>query len=385
MTEVYLQGPRGRRSLPLSGSPLGFGGQARVYALAGDPTRVVKIYRTPSEERAKRLLNMLQAHRPEDFVVGADRHPVLVWPSALVHNADGKTVGYVMRRVGPPEQLPLFTLFSPRQRAANFPDASWRFLVGVARNLAGLVRQLHRQGLVVGDLSHNNLMVSTDGFVTLLDCDSIQFRHNGKFFPCVTSTMEYAAPEIQLDINAPRSTATDDFTLAVLVCRLLTAGDHPFMGHPVVPVSEDPSPGENIRLGLSYLAHPFAVRVPPETVDAQIMSPAIATLARQAFGPGIQNPTRRPSAAKWHETLRKEWSSAQTCHLRPHHSYGAHLAGCPWCARAAAGKSDPFNPPERAQHKTDKPGNRIAVVMWLLVALIVLITVVVSLLTTHHG
>ena len=64
----------------------------------------------------------------------------------------------------------------------------------------------------MGDLSHNNLMVSTDGFVTLLDCDSIQFRHNGEVFPCVTSTMEYAAPEIQLDMNAPRSTSTDDGT-----------------------------------------------------------------------------------------------------------------------------------------------------------------------------
>jgi hypothetical protein len=346
MTEVYLLGPHGPQPLPLTGSPLGVGGQARVYALAGDPARAVKIYRTPNEERAKRLLHMLQAYRPEDFMVGTDRHPVLAWPSALVENSDGKTVGYVMRRVGPPEQLPLFTLFSPRQRAVNFPDASWRFLVGVARNLAGLVVQLHRQDLVVGDLSHSNLMVSTDGFVTLLDCDSIQFRHNGEFFPCVTSTMEYAAPEIQLDMNAPRSTATDDFTLAVLVCRLLTAGDHPFLGHPVEPVSEDPSPGENIRLGLSYLARPSAVRVPPGTVDAQVMPPAITALAQQAFGPGIGDPAQRPSAAKWHETLRREWTAAQTCQLRPHHTYGAHLAACPWCARVTIGKSDPFNPPQ---------------------------------------
>jgi eukaryotic-like serine/threonine-protein kinase len=373
MTEVYLLGPRGRQSLPLAGSPLGFGGQARVYALAGDPTRVVKIYRTPSEERAKRLLTMLQAHRPEDFVVGSDRHPVLVWPSALVHNADGKAVGYVMRRVGPPEQLPLFTLFSRRQRAANFPDASWRFLVGVARNLAGLVAQLHRQDLVVGDLSHNNLMVSADGFVTLLDCDSIQFRHNGKFFPCVTSTMEYAAPEIQLDMTAPRSAATDDFTLAVLVCRLLTAGDHPFLGHPAEAVSEDPSPGENIRLGLSYLARPSAVRVPPGTVDAKVMPPAIAALARQAFGPGIKDPAKRPSAAKWHATLQKEWDAAQTCQLRPHHAYGAHLVTCPWCARVSIGKSDPFNPPEPAHQKTGKPGKRVLAVVLLLAAVLLII------------
>jgi eukaryotic-like serine/threonine-protein kinase len=379
MTEVYLLGPRGRQPLPLMGSPLGFGGQARVYALAGDPTRVVKIYRTPNEERATRLLNMLQAHHPGDFLVGSDRHPVLVWPSALVHNADGKAVGYVMRRVGPPEQLPLFTLFSRRQRVANFPDASWRFLAGVARNLAGLVMQLHRQDLVIGDLSHNNLMVSAEGFVTLLDCDSIQFRHNGKFFPCATSTMEYAAPEIQLDINTPRSAAADDFTLAVLVCRLLNVGDHPFLGHPVGAVSEDPSPGENIRLGLSYLARPAAVLVPPGTVDAHVMPPAAAVLARQAFGPGIKDPAERPSAAKWHDTLRKEWTAAQTCQLRPHHTYGAHLVSCPWCARVATGKFDPFNLPEPARQKNGKLGKRVIVIVLILAALFLLIAIAAAL------
>jgi eukaryotic-like serine/threonine-protein kinase len=376
MTDVYLLSPDGSQRLPLAGGPLGVGGQARVYAVDSDPTRVVKLYRTPNEERTKRLLHMLLAHRPEDFMVGADRHPVLVWPSALVHDANGRAVGYVMRRVGPPEQLPLFTLFTRRQRLASFPDASWRFLVGVARNLAGLVVQLHRQDLVVGDLSHNNLMVSRNGFVTLLDCDSIQFRHDGQFFACATSTMEYAAPELQVDPSAPRSPATDDFTLAVLVCRLLTAGDHPFIGHPAQVVSEEPSPGENIRLGLSYLVRPTAVRVPRETVDAAVLPPAVAALARRAFGPGIEDPTQRPSAAEWHQTLRREWSLARICDRRPRHTYGAHLGACPWCARITAGTADLFYPPEPAHDQGAQPGTGIPVAAWLGVALFVLMVVV---------
>lgn len=377
MTEVFLLGPQGPRSLALSGSPLGIGGQARVYALADDPTQVVKIYRTPSEDRANRVLHMMLAHSAEDFIVGTNHHPVLVWPSALVHNADGQAVGYVMRRVGPPDQRQLFALFSRRQRAANFPDANWRFLVGVGRNLAGLVAQLHRQDLIVGDLSHSNLMVSTDGFVTLLDCDSIQFRHNGNFFPCGTLTMEYAAPEIQLDMNTPRSAATDDFTLAVLVCRLLTAGDHPFIGHPVELASEDPSPGENIRLGLSYLVRPSAVQVPAETVDISVLPPAVASLAQQAFGLGIGDPAKRPKAAMWHEALRREWSTAQTCHRRPHHTYGAHLTACPWCTRLAAGQSDPFNPPAPADDITGKRRKNSVAVVWPFAALILLIILVI--------
>jgi DNA-binding helix-hairpin-helix protein with protein kinase domain len=128
----------------------------------------------------------------------------------------------------------------------------------------------------------------------------------------------------------------------------------------------------------------LAVRVPAETLNVTVLPPAVAALAEQAFGPGISDPMKRPDAARWHESLRGEWSTVQFCRRRPHHAYGAHLTGCPWCARVASGKSDPFNPPAAAHDLTGKRRKNNVVLAWLLAALFVLILIVAIAVALAH-
>src|SRR5581483_1312116 len=111
------------------------------------------------------------------------------------------------------------------------------------------------------------------GLVALLDCDSMPITdpRTDDLYPCFWSHPDYAPPELQAgsfrgDQDRPRSQNTDNFSLAVLICRLLLAGIHPFTGFPAASAEDDEEPGigANIRAGRSYL-------VAPEEVDVGVV------------------------------------------------------------------------------------------------------------------
>ena len=79
---------------------LGDGAEAIVYE--AEPDLAVKLFHSPSVEVTRRLESMMALARADDFLNDA-AHPELAWPTALVHDADGReVVGYAMRRVGSP-------------------------------------------------------------------------------------------------------------------------------------------------------------------------------------------------------------------------------------------------------------------------------------------
>jgi DNA-binding helix-hairpin-helix protein with protein kinase domain len=380
------------RTLRLSERPIGRGGQAVVYAAETDPALAVKLYHEPEADVERRLEGMLRLARPEDFLTrDAAAHPELAWPSALVRDIDRHNViGYAMRRVGQPDFFPLGVLFSNPHRRQTMEEMSWRFLVGVSRNLACLAAALHERDLVLGDVSHANVVVSRDGYLTFLDCDSMQFvaPDSGERFPCLVMTAEYAAPELLRNGHVERTPASDTFSLALLVCRLLLVGDHPFMGvRKSTSENDDSGTADNIREGYSYLVRPEEMGVPAQHFKPTLLPPALLDLAVRAFGDGHSNPAARPSAAEWLAALDDTEASLTVCRAERLHVFSGHLASCPWCARVADGAWDPFAP---ARHSatvhtsrpvTDTPaGSRpLSPALTVLIGILALIAIAVLL------
>ncbi len=383
-----------RRKLTLSPRALGAGGEATVFAVDGDPGLAVKLYHEPSAEMERRLESMLLLAHPDEFLSedGTGR-PVLVWPSALVEDVGGgDVIGYVMRRVASPEYLPLGTLFDPVQRHQHFPAISWRFLVGLGRNLAGLTTALHERGLVLGDMSHANLVVSRDGYLCFLDCDSMQFTDPrfGDHFACRVLTAEYAAPELQTDDGGGRSPATDDFSLAILTCRLLLVGDHPFMGIRLGGSDEDADVARNIADGYSYLTRPTEMGLPAGTFDAGVLPPPVLDLAQRAFGEGPLDPDARPKAEDWLVALDDAMASIRPCAAHRLHAYGRHLQRCPWCARLGAGSPDAFPSSPAQSRPVTRPGAPRAPVgtrsrKWVIALAVLTVLFLIALAATSAG
>ncbi|SPF02202.1 hypothetical protein [Streptomyces sp. MA5143a] len=378
---VFLDG----KAVTLAEQPLKGGGQAAVFPVEGDAGIVVKIYRDPpgpdQERRLARMLTMSPlAARPTD----ANQPPELAWPTAMARGTNGEFLGYAMRRFGEPQHVQLVGLFTRVQRLKLFPDrADWRFLLGVAWNLAFMTARMHHDNLVIGDFSSSNVVVDGNGFVTFLDCDSIAFTDpaTGELFPCLMHTTDYSAPERQA--GGPATRQSDDFALAVLVYQLLTAGNHPFGGVPHESTSES-TVKDNIAASISYVVRPEMVITPRGTVDPSVLPPELLTLARTAFGPGVQTPTARPPAEAWLRALDKERGQVRSCTVRPLHTYGSHLPTCPWCTRVSVTGHDVFNgprpapvpgtPPTPDQTPSPYAGLKVLGVVIAVVLLIVILT-----------
>ncbi|GIH72318.1 protein kinase domain-containing protein [Sphaerimonospora thailandensis] len=336
MTTVHTDhGP-----LVLADQPLGTGGQARVFPVEKDDRLVVKLYHELDERSGRRLESMMRLPLSVRKAV-TDTAPEVAWPALLARDENGKVVGYVMARIAGVGHVQLSALFSLAQRRRFFEGrANWNFLVGVAWNLSGVVARLHHSGVVVGDLTPANIVVDRAGFITLLDCDSMQFTDTvtRELFPCPVATENYAAPEVAL--HTQHSPQSDDFTLAILICQLLTTGYHPFCGQPTD--GSEANMADNISSGRSYIVAPGRVQLFVQTVSADVLPPPVRDLAKRAFGDGLHAPEKRPTALEWAKVLGEVRDQVKSCERTPQHSFGEHLGSCPWCARRDGGLSDPF-------------------------------------------
>ncbi|WP_247223033.1 hypothetical protein [Streptomyces scabiei] len=182
--------------------------------------------------------------------------------------------------------------------------------------------------------------------------------------------------------GGPATRQSDDFALAVLVYQLLTAGNHPFGGVPHESASES-TVKDNIAASCSYVVRPERVTIPRGTIDPSVLPTELLTLARAAFGAGVENPDARPKAEAWLRALDKERGEVRACTVRPLHTYGSHLPTCPWCTRAAVTGHDVFNGPGAASVPVppgvppDQPGSSYAVLKVLAVVVGVVLLIVI--------
>jgi DNA-binding helix-hairpin-helix protein with protein kinase domain len=384
--ELELASDVRRRFVVTHEHRLGAGKQGRVYTVQFDPTLAVKLYYLPEQQDAQRLEAMRLIATPQDFEIrpaGASAsHQQLAWPHELVCAPDsGEIVGYTMPRYAKHEYRQLDALWDPRGRAEDVPGTSWLFLLTVARNLATLAAMVHERGLVLGDVRDANFVFSTrTALVALLDCDSMPITdpRTDTHFPCLLSHPDYAPPELQpgerlVDPRRRRTEHTDNFSLAVLICRLLLAGDHPFTGWPAAPVDEDDevSVGQNIRAGRSYLVAPEELRLASHVIRPDVIPAPVLELARKAFSAGLREPVERPSSAEWRAALSAALKEVADCSLYPErHKYSGDLWSCPWCEAPY----DPF-PPEPEPEPNPEPG---AISALLVVVVLVLIAVAIA-------
>jgi len=307
------------------GRCLGQGGEGAVYSLPMSPGVVAKIYaRRPDGPTSRKLGAMVQLATEELASCAA-------WPqNLLLDPRTGDAAGFLMPRIDGHREI--HRLYGPTDRKAAFPDASWAFLVRVARNLASAFDAVHRHGHVIGDVNQGNVVVARTATVRLIDCDSFQITHLGRTYPCRVGVPLFTPPELQgrkLEC-VERTPDHDAFGLAVLVFQLLFMGRHPFAGrHPERAIPAEAA----IREGLFAFGGAAAAQgwePPPFSLRLRDVSPPVARLFHRAFGPGATAGEPRPGAAEWVTTLDGLEPRLVTCGEDPRHVF-APVNGCPWC------------------------------------------------------
>jgi DNA-binding helix-hairpin-helix protein with protein kinase domain len=307
------------------GPELGKGGEGSVFEVAEASELVAKIYHQPIDARkADKLAAMVRQQGPGLLEVAA-------WPVGTLSRAPrGSAVGLLMPRVS--GFKPVHLLYGPKSRLAEFPQATWSFLVHAACNVARALAVVHAGGNVVGDINHGNLLVSSRAMIKLIDCDSFQIEADRRRFLCEVGVPTHTPPELQgLNLRTvPRTPNHDAFGLAVMLFQLLFLGRHPFSGTFLRPGDMPLEQAiRELRFAYGSQAEARQMRQPPRTPPLAIASPPVATLFERAFSPHGMRDGGRPRPGEWIAAL--ENLRLRACARRPVHTYAATLDACPWC------------------------------------------------------
>ncbi|MCA9835820.1 MAG: hypothetical protein KC422_02860 [Trueperaceae bacterium] len=311
------------------GQELGRGGEASVFQLRFQTNKAIKLYHKPDAERVKKLRVMV-ANPPHDPTREAG-HVSIAWPEALVHDGEGRVIGFVMPLLDMKRSLALHQVYNPKIRRQRAAGLNWHYLIRIARNLCTVVAALHEGGYVIGDLNESNVLVTDRALVSLVDCDSIQVREGRKLYRCTVAKAEYLAPELHnKDFNrVNRQENHDNFSLAVLLFLLLMEGVHPFAGI-YQGKGEPPDIIENIANGNSpYLNG---------TLKPSLVAPSFSQLPhdlRRLFRKAFvkQSWLPRPKAKAFQQALEMLEQNLQRCTVNAQHVFHNGLKTCPWCVR----------------------------------------------------
>lgn len=311
------------------GAELGKGGEGAVYEVVGNTELVAKVYLKPTDEKkVAKLMEMVSRHAKMVACLDEQLRSLATWPIDVLRIAPtGKISGFLMRRlVGLKE---IHDLYGVKSRLAEFPDATWPFLIDAAKNLARALSVLQERGYSVGDINPRNIVVLKDATVVFLDADSFQFRAGSQRYPCEVFSTEYTPPELQGQRGgAERTVDHDSFGLAVLIFRLLFMGRHPFAGR--FTGQGDPSPEQAIR-EFRFAYGPGAASrgmiQPPASLSLDSVPSQIARMFELAF----LQPTNRPKPSEWVSALTDLSKSLKKCDQNLSHDFIRTQSDCPWC------------------------------------------------------
>jgi DNA-binding helix-hairpin-helix protein with protein kinase domain len=308
------------------GPEVGRGGEGVVYELASNALLVAKIYHRPLDvTRAKKISAMVFTGNPEVIKFAA-------WPLSVLHDK-GRVVGLLMRKVAGSEE-PVHELYTPKSRLRKFPMANWQFLLHVASNVSRGFAALHNAGQIVGDVNHGNILVSSSGMSSFIDCDSFQIQTDGQIFLCPVGVPPYTPPELQnrrFD-TLIRTKNHDAFGLAVLIFQLLFMGRHPFAGRfsgkGEMPIERAIA---EFRFPYGRMAANFQMRPPPCSLLLDQIPTAVGNCFEKAFSQEAAAGGSRPTPLEWLESLAQLQNHLARCSRNKVHIYSSHLSSCPWC------------------------------------------------------
>lgn len=318
--EVYT---RNRERIVIADNALSSGGEGEVHLITSSSSQYknscVKIYyqkkRTPQLESRIKFM----AENPPQRIVGNGF--MLGWPQEAIYDRGNKFIGFIMP-LAFSDSKQLVYLTTPKVSAklgqewhnkysqdpkCSLEQRKYALLsrLKLLHNIAIPIHLLHGTGkYVLKDFKPQNVLVTHDGRVTIVDMDSIQIIDNGKLlFPGTAATDLYIPTEFHTRgvgkmQNVPLEKSWDYFALGVVFYQILF-GLHPYV---VTPKYLKDANSNEISQNISSDLFPFGGNkhqiqsYPPLHNKFSALPPNVQKLFIRCFS---ANPDQRPSAEDW--------------------------------------------------------------------------------------
>lgn len=313
--------------------PLNQGGEGAIYKQYdklghGDVGDLAKIFHKGKEkgkeEKIKAMLSIQSPTPSSNFT----------WPKEILYDVNtGAFCGYVMYMKYNMEELGSVAAQNCQYRNSK----GWFFYLSIAKSLAQTVASLHSIDQVIGDLNDKNVLIDMGtARVTLIDNDSFHISVDSVTHRCSVGMGEYLAPELQginfcEDALPTFTKSTDNFSLAILIFKLLMNGLHPFNSATIDECSIE----ENIKNGHS----PFFLNAykdksigPPYAPPIDLLPAKLYKLFKLAFNDSLKAPHKRPTAQEFYDALDSLSieSGIEKCPIKDH-DFPKGMPSCPWC------------------------------------------------------
>jgi len=299
--------------LKLASKPFASGGAGEVYRAEGPggTEYCVKLLTKPKSDDFEKLVHML-ARAPNPLEAGWGK---LCWPIDLVHKQRvAEPTGYVMP-LAIDESVQLSNLTNLRWPGGVRPLLAEKVdrksadglknRLAIALNISAAVKYIHALGYVFVDLKPQNILISPEGKVSVVDVDSIQLELGSKIYWGPLGSPDYMPMEcygMEYGKGPAIKQSWDCFALAVIIYEILL-GIHPYMGTLKPTAPHCPEIADLIKAGMYVHGanrSQFQVIPPPHEGLAKLPT-QLATLFSNAFE--SKKPEGRPSAAAWGQAL----------------------------------------------------------------------------------
>ncbi len=312
------------------GKEISKSGEGRIYQTS-KAGFLAKIYHSITQDKIDKLQVMVK--NPPVDPTRSQGHVSIAWPKCLLQDSYGKSLGFLMPAIGNGQTL--INVYNPARREKNAAGFNWSYLHTTAKNIASIVKAIHKNSYVVGDLKPDNLLVTPNAFVSIIDTDSFQIfdRRTRKIYRCPVASQEFTPREMfGKDLQkVDRSEFQDSFALGVIIWQLLF-GYHPFSGE-WLGSGNQPNIDQLIEEGWWMYGSSSKLRPGNLSMPLNIIHPELQQLFRKCFNDGHNKPNTRPSAGDWETALQVAISELTQCSVESEHHYAKSYGKCYWCER----------------------------------------------------
>jgi len=323
---------------------IGQGGEGSIHETDW-PNLVAKVYHKGMNDR--RQLEKIQ--QLIDLRIG---DPSFCLPTEILHDHGQVFRGFLMPRM-PATAISLQgSIFQPTKLLATYPNWTRRESTELAITILKKIQLLHSRGILIGDISPTNILMSDSRTIHFIDCDSYQIDR----FPCPVATPLFTPPELQgMSLRQTFRTVEHElFAIAVLLFMIFMPGKGPYShkgGDQAIA---------NIRKGhFPYSLgerHSDGAPIGPWRLCWSHLSRNIKTAFHRSFHRDhISKP--RVSIDRWLTILRKyAWflSRDENVFHGPAHNTGVDLSIMPANFRRVRTEDGRIEPPWRTDSLTDR-------------------------------
>lgn len=307
-------------NVQLSLEPFAKGGEGNIYKVVAPfkyESYCAKMYYQLSRLKPETLAKLTYMINSKPNQAKSDHRFRICWPESLLYNSEG-TRGFIMP-LAFPDSLPLYELCLPNLRKKI--NRNWHNMynrdtnrgmlsrLNLCLNISDVISQIHsNHEYLLIDLKPQDLLITLDGRVSILDLDSVQISKDNKIlYPASVATPEYMPPEAKELFHSGKyiSESWTNFSLAVIFYEVLT-GIHPYTISTKLELS---TLQDKIKHGLFVHGRNQDLIVavpPPHKLFFTKLPKTIRELFMRAFDKGYDTPSLRPTSIEWSRVLKGE-------------------------------------------------------------------------------